>query len=295
MIKKNPKVSVCVTTYNQERYIKKCLESIVAQKCNFDFEVIVGEDSSTDNTRTIVKEYADKYPDIVKPIYHEKNVGGEKNYFIVHAQAKGDYICVIDGDDFALPDKLQMQADFMDKTLDCNICFHRVKILFPDGTIKDDLIDYEKIKDGFERKDLLQYMAVATHSSKMYRNQLKEFEMPSFTVSDFYMNVEQIQDKKAYFINDEFYGVYRVGVGQSTKAKSCIKNMIIATLDRFLIKYPQYKKNINSIYLIFFLADLKNKRDFLPYMKGWLKSFCFSSIYLSIKTWKIRRMFKFNN
>jgi glycosyltransferase involved in cell wall biosynthesis len=292
MISKIPKVSVCVTTYNQEKYIAQCLESLVTQNCDFDFEVIVGEDCSTDNTREIVRQYAERYPIIIKPLFHKENVGGEKNYLLVHEQAKGNYICIVDGDDYALPGKLQAQVDFMDKTPDCNICFHRVKVLFPDGTIKDDLIDYEKIKDGFDRRDLLQYMAVATHSSKMYRNQLKYFELPDFTVSDFYMNVEQIQNKKAYFINNEFYGFYRVGVGQSTNAKASIVHMIERTLSFFIKKYPKEKKYINSLFLFLFLADFKNKRDYKLYMYGWLKSFNFLSIFILLKGLKTRKIFR---
>lgn len=289
-----PKVSICIPTYNHENFVRNCLDSILEQKCNFNYEIIIGDDCSTDNNRKIINEYFVKYPTIIKPIFHEKNIGGEKNYLSVHKQAIGEYVCHLDGDDYMLPGKLQAQVDFMDKTRDCNICFHRVKALFPDGTIKDDLIDYEKIKDGFERKDLLMYMAVATHSSKMYRRDLKNFDMPKFTISDFYMNIEQIQKRKAYFINDKCYGVYRVGIGQSTNSKIAIRNFIIETLDFFLAKYQSEKKYINSLYLVLFLADFKNDRDFVPYMKGWLKSFCFSSIFLTIKTWKIRRMFRIN-
>lgn len=289
---KNPKVSVTVMTYNQKDYIGQCLESLVTQECNFEFEIIVGDDASTDGTSDIVREYASKYPDIVMPLIHEKNLGPSGNFFSIIEKARGDYIAHMDGDDYALPGKLQAQADFMDKTPDCNICFHRVKALFQDGTIKDDLIDYEKIKDGFERKDLLMYMAVAANSSKMYRKEVKHFEIPDFDVLDFYANVEQVKDKKVYYVGNQIYGVYRVGVGISTNIRPTIKNAIINTLNHFIKKYPKEKKYINSDYTVLFLADLKNGRDFVPYMKGWLKSFCFSSIFLTIKTWKIRRMFR---
>ena len=69
------KVSVCVVTYNQEKYIAECLDSLVSQETDFKFEIIVGEDCSTDGTRAIVQQYVDKYPDIVKPIFHDQNVG----------------------------------------------------------------------------------------------------------------------------------------------------------------------------------------------------------------------------
>ncbi|MDE1211677.1 glycosyltransferase family 2 protein [Vibrio aestuarianus] len=169
----NPKVSVCVMTYNQEDFIAECLDSILSQECDFDFEVIVGEDCSTDNTRSVVQEYTNKYPDVIRLLLHDENIGGEENYLLVHAAANGKYVCDMDGDDLALPGKLQAQADFMDKTPDCNIAFHRVELLYPDGSTKDDAINYQRIEKGFYKKDILEYMAVAMHSSKMYRNSLK--------------------------------------------------------------------------------------------------------------------------
>lgn len=288
---KNPKVSVTLMTYNQKDYIGQCLESLVTQECDFEFEIIVGDDASSDGTSDIVREYASKYPDIVIPLIHEKNLGPQGNFLSILELTRGKYIAHMDGDDYALPGKLQAQADFMDKTPDCNICFHRVKALFPDGTIKNDLIDYEKIKDGFEKKELLMYMAVASNSSKMYREEVKNLEVPKFDILDFYANIIQIEDKKAYFVSNKIYGIYRIGVGISTNAKPKIKSAIYETLNHFLKKYPEYRKYINSMFLVLFLADLKNRRNFLLYMKGWLKSFCFSSIFLTIKTWKIRRMF----
>ena len=72
---KKPKVSVCVVTYNQEKYIRQCLQSIVDQETDFDFEVIVSDDCSMDGTCAIVQEFVEKYPGMVKPIFHDRNMG----------------------------------------------------------------------------------------------------------------------------------------------------------------------------------------------------------------------------
>lgn len=291
-MKKTPKVSVCIVTYNHENLIAECLESIVTQECDFDFEVIVGEDCSTDGTRKIVEEYVEKYPDIIKPIYHDVNVGVGKNYFSTHNVAQGKYIAHLDGDDYALPGKLQAQAEFMDKTHDCNICFHRIKVLYPNGDILDDLINYEHIKDGFSKKEILMYVAIAAHSSKMYRAELRDFIKPNFMILDFFINVEQIKDKKAYFIDNNIYGVYRIGVGISTNSKEHINNNIIYTFDYFINKYPEYLNEISSNYLITFLVNFKNGNDYKSFLWGWLRVFSIKGIYLAIKTWKTRRMFR---
>jgi cellulose synthase/poly-beta-1,6-N-acetylglucosamine synthase-like glycosyltransferase len=75
IVEQAPKVSVCVVTYNQEKYIGQCLQSVVDQETDFDFEVLVADDCSTDGTRLILHEFANKYPGIVKPILSEVNVG----------------------------------------------------------------------------------------------------------------------------------------------------------------------------------------------------------------------------
>ena len=107
----SPSLSVCIVTYNQEDYIFKTIESMLNQKVNFDYEIIVGDDCSTDNTRKIVQSFVGKYPFIIKPIFHEKNVGPIENIKSVYKKARGKYICHLDGDDYALPNKLQKQFD----------------------------------------------------------------------------------------------------------------------------------------------------------------------------------------
>jgi len=275
----NPKVSVCVVTYNHEKYIKECLESIVTQKCDFDFEVIVGEDCSTDNTRAIVQEYADKYPNIIKPMFHEKNVGASDNYFLVHNQARGEYICHIDGDDYALPGKLQAQADFMDKTPDCNICFHRVKILFPDGTLKDDLVEYEKIKNGFTKELLASIGSIGYNSSKMYRKELVKVLNPfsKYILMDFAANIIQVSNKKIMYCNENIYGVYRANVGAMVNNKKII-DIRLKNLEILIEHYPDLKQYINTYVLTLFLADLKNLR------KSTIKHFLFCLNTFSIKS-----------
>ena len=272
----NPKVSVTVMTYNQKDYIGQCLESLVTQECDFKYEIIVGDDASTDGTSDIVREYTNKYPDIIVPLIHEKNLGPSGNFFSIVELAKGDYIAHMDGDDYALPGKLQAQADFMDKTPDCNICFHRVKALFLDGTIKDDLIDYEKIKDGFERKDLLSIGSVGSNSSKMYRADLKkdlqEFRKFS-SMMDFFANAIQIKDKKIMYVSDQLYGVYRVGVGIMLNVN--IVNTRLDNLNLLNKLFPNMKRYINTYAFTLFLADIKNGRFFAgcKHFKFYFKTF----------------------
>ena len=88
----HPKVSVSVISYNQEKYIGDCLQSILEQQVDFPIEIIVGDDASRDATQTIILDYQGRHPDIIRSILREKNTGGTENYYGVVALCKGEYI-----------------------------------------------------------------------------------------------------------------------------------------------------------------------------------------------------------
>ncbi|MCR5747047.1 MAG: glycosyltransferase, partial [Lachnospiraceae bacterium] len=108
------KVSVIVATYNQEKYIAKTLESVVSQKTDFKYEVLVGDDASKDGTGRIVKEFGKKYPDIIRPIVREKNIGAYRNFLDLLKRAKGEYLALLEGDDYWVDEeKLKKQVSFL--------------------------------------------------------------------------------------------------------------------------------------------------------------------------------------
>ena len=122
------KVSVLCTAYNHEKYIRSALDGFVGQKTNFPFEVLINDDASTDATADIIREYQNKYPDIIVPFYQPKNLYSQ-HISIMHTvlvpQAHGKYLAYCEGDDFWTdPDKLQLQVDFMDTHPDYSACVH---------------------------------------------------------------------------------------------------------------------------------------------------------------------------
>ena len=131
------KVSVCIVTYNQANFIGRAIESALNQKTNFEFEILVGDDCSTDGTQDIIKQYAQQYPNRVIPVLQSKNLGqnGLFNTNETYARARGKYIAAFDGDDYWTDfDKLQKQADFLDANPDFSTCFHNALVTFEDGT-----------------------------------------------------------------------------------------------------------------------------------------------------------------
>lgn len=122
------KVSVYCMAYNHEKYIRSALEGFVNQKTTFDYEVFVHDDASTDNTASIIREYAERYPQIIKPIYqvenqHSKGINKFRTFILPHAT--GEYIASCEGDDYWIDEtKLQRQVDFLDNHPEYSACVH---------------------------------------------------------------------------------------------------------------------------------------------------------------------------
>ncbi|MEX0609591.1 MAG: glycosyltransferase [Balneolaceae bacterium] len=133
-----PVVSVCVQTYSHETYIKECLEGILKQETDFPFEILLGEDASTDGTREICIEYAKKYPDKIRLFLHHREnniqIGGQPsgrfNFLYNLYSARGKYIALCEGDDcWTDPLKLQRQVEFMEENEEFSGCFTNYRIV----------------------------------------------------------------------------------------------------------------------------------------------------------------------
>ena len=126
-------LSVCMVSYNQEQYVRDALDSILMQKTDFAYEVIVSDDCSKDRTVEILNEYAVKYPN-VRVITGDKNLGYPNNQRRSLEAAQGKYIALCDSDDYWTdPYKLQKQVDYLESHPECAICFHNVMHIY-DGT-----------------------------------------------------------------------------------------------------------------------------------------------------------------
>lgn len=169
----NKKVSVVIATYNHEKYIRHTLESVLAQKTNFEFEVLVGEDCSSDGTAAIVREYAEKYPDIIVPFIREKNLGMGGNIVDLVMRTTGEYVAFIEGDDYWIDDyKLQKQVDFLDSHPDYIACFGLCQIVDENEVRQPDREQYSPyLKEGGEYtiKDFQNYLMPGQTATSMYR------------------------------------------------------------------------------------------------------------------------------
>lgn len=147
-----PYVSVMMITYNHENFIKEAIEGVLAQKTDFIVELVIGDDCSTDKTRQICSYYKGKYPDKIKLILNEKNLGVNLNFMNTFNACSGEYVAICEGDDYwTAPFKLQKQVDFLDTHPDFSMCFHRSQILSDDKAINGKInskIDLDREIDG---------------------------------------------------------------------------------------------------------------------------------------------------
>lgn len=147
-------VSVAVLTYNQVDFIGQCLDSILMQKVDFDYEIVVGDDCSTDGTQIVLEDYQKRFPDKFVPLLKDRNEGISKNYQNVLNHCKGKYVALCEGDDYwTAKDKLQTQIDFLERYEDFGFVGTYSQLLFPDGQVKEDAYDYlpkPETIDGWE-------------------------------------------------------------------------------------------------------------------------------------------------
>lgn len=132
-------VSIQCLVYNHEPYLRKCLDGFVMQKTNFKFEAIVHDDCSTDKSCAIIREYAEKYPEIIKPIYEKENQyskhDGSLNRIMDNASI-GKYVAICEGDDYWIdPLKLQKQVDFLESHPDFDMVRTDSNVYYQDTNI----------------------------------------------------------------------------------------------------------------------------------------------------------------
>lgn len=245
------KVSVAMITYNHEKFIAKAIDSILMQRTNFDYEIVIGEDCSTDNTRNIILNYNKRYPDKFKLLLNKTNLGGQINVTQVHKACRGEYVAILDGDDYwTSSDKLQKQVDFLDNQSDCSACFHDALIVFEDGS-KEPTSYRPSQKEFSTVEDLLLDNFIPT-GSVMYRRAQAE-NVPEWVsklkMGDWPFHILNALNGKIGYI-DEKMGVYVVHHGGiwSTKNWQDHEPAIIEmfeTLNKHLD--PKYKRIINRI------------------------------------------------
>ncbi|MDR3198680.1 MAG: glycosyltransferase [Planctomycetaceae bacterium] len=156
-----PLVSVCTTTYNAEPYIRQTLDGVLMQKTGFNFEYVIADDASKDRTADLIRDYAERYPQIIRFRRNEKNMGLNANFMKTMLECCGKYIALLDGDDYWTDsNKLQLQVDFMESHRECSFCCTASQLYYQDSNkfvpghselpVDDNSIRYFGIKEMYQ-------------------------------------------------------------------------------------------------------------------------------------------------
>lgn len=255
-----PLLSVCLITYNHEAYIRQAIEGVLMQKVNFEWEFIIAEDCSTDGTRKIVEEYYAKYPELIKPILQEKNVGPGKNFIQLLSAAKGKYIAYFEGDDYWTdPDKLQKQVDFLEANPDFSICCHRSESLNENTGVISLLPKMGKSESTIE--DLLRYNYILSLTIVVKNYTLKGF-IPHFwnKMSDYGFHLSNAQFGKIKYL-DDVMSVYRMH-GAATWSDLSIEKRIASVINDYAEIDSDFNYKYHSV-IMKAIRYRKNERSFL--------------------------------
>lgn len=176
------KLSIIMLVYNHERFIAQALESVLMQKTDFEYELIIGEDCSSDGSREIIRRYEKKFEGKMKPLYRDKNLGMAGNLMDCLERCTGQYIAVLEGDDFWTDDeKLQKQAAFLDEHPEYVMTVHNWNIVSGKGRFIEKGSDYREFKT-FEKEDLQKYYLPAQTSTIFVRNIAGELKEKYFKI-----------------------------------------------------------------------------------------------------------------
>lgn len=270
-------VSIHCITYNHEPYIRQCLEGFVMQKTNFRFEAIVHDDASTDRTADIIREYAAKYPNIIKPIYETENQYSKRDGSlrrIMDAACTGKYIALCEGDDYWIdPLKLQKQVDFLEANPEYGMCcgnaykYRQIigKICGPMNYEIPFCSDNDNKEDAFNAVSFGRGGSIVT-ATVVYRSELRSKIVKNdktFLMGDTPLWLDISQLCKIKYIN-HFLSIYRINRGSASKQKSIFKRQcfFLSSLEMRIYYYKKYNYKIPKIIIKKYKSTLFNVKAF---------------------------------
>lgn len=272
-------VSVVVLTYNHEKYIKQALDSILMQKVNFDYEILIGDDDSTDDTVKILKEYKSKYPKIIKLFLNEKNLGATRNAYNLLTNSNGKYLATCEGDDYWTDvNKLQIQVDYLEENKDLVGCTHYFTVVDEKRKpLKNQYLSWIKQKDLFTINDF-EGMFLPGQPATFLRRNL--FFSKSIDFSYLYKIHRNVGDKTLmmiYLLHGNFALIKRNMSCYRKSYRNTITGEIYKNKLKFLNEDYQMLKKFEKILVLY---DKK-----INFLKG--KKIIFAkAVYFYIKSFK---------
>ena len=243
----DPMVSVCMITYNHEKYISQAIEGVLMQKADFSIELVIGEDCSTDNTRTICEHYANHHSDIIRLLPKEKNMGMIPNLIRTFQACRGKYLAFCEGDDYWInANKLHIEVDFLEGNPDYGLVYTDVDRKFETYQKYQKSIFGNKYKErslNFEEHLINKsYLAPLTW---VFRRELLPSLNESYSDGTFALMLDFFKITKIHYM-DIVTGVYRASVGSASKLPKgrgsyCYEKGVFRIQQKYIEKYKVTK------------------------------------------------------
>ena len=245
-----PMVSVHCVTYNHEPYIRDALEGFLMQRTTFPFQICILDDASTDSNVEIIKEYAEKYPNIFKCFFLEENTWGKQNRMemakpFLDACNEGKYIALCDGDDYWTdPYKLQKQVDFLEANSEYSFCGSEIIIEDEKGKYLDKFPYLQKGKDIniFNLENYLYYPFSVFHTSSIVMRKYSEIiidKLSKYSLGDLAITVSLLTLGDGYMFNEKFstYRIHKGGIWSGGNISPSINQLFIKLNDYKRLEY----------------------------------------------------------
>lgn len=263
------KVSIICTNYNKEAWIEEAIQSFLNQKCNFDYEIILVDDASSDHSPQIIEHYAKQFPEKIKAVFHQENLGITKTWIEVCKLAQGDYIARCDGDDYWTDEyKLQKQVEILDKSESSSWSCSDFDIISESG----ELLHKEAIKNGIIRKmssfeEMLAFRGMTMSSTWLVDRKLmlevNEAISPDAVDDTFCLQLELFTKTELTFL-PEATTVYRLHEGSDSHPASVEKmskrfEKLQETQEEYLDKYYS-RIDFNALTRYLFLENTEHEK-----------------------------------
>lgn len=245
------KLSFGISCYNFENYIEDCVESVISQKTNFDFDIIIRDDCSTDGSRDVLKRIQNKYSGTkeIKIIFGDKNVGTNENVRLLLSECEGEYIALLDGDDhLTVDDKLQLQVEFLENNPEFALHCTSYRYIDIDGrVITEEGYWNSPVKDEVVLEELLDQNYISF--GRLFRNMGIAERLTNsdyyneFIYDDWALNFEILKNGKARCDRQWVTGHYRItgtGVMTSNTVDEVVDRNAVCR-EKLLTEYHRYK------------------------------------------------------
>lgn len=279
-----PLATVCITTYQHAGYIEKCLQSILDQETNFSFEIVIGEDESSDGTREICKEYAEKYPNKIRLFLRSRknvrfingNPTGRYNFIETLKEARGQYIAYCDGDDYWIdPKKLQTQISYMETNSEISMSLHNAYTVDENGSKISIFPDVQEQKIIPAEKIIEKGGGYCATNSIIFRSNILE-NMPGWFVAS------HVGDYSVYLL-----AIHKGKIGALPQIMSCYRTGHANSWSDLRNQAKNIDNNLESLKNLLFTF---NRYSNFQYEKSIKTRIALEEIYSAVKIIKSGRL-----